>query len=81
MIALYLRRPSTLIGFFLCWKPYYLPPRLRSRPSRLSQVACRPLNFDPTLPQDLKAQSEEFWEYPLQSRTRLSPSQEKDEMI
>ena len=44
-------------------------------------MARRPLNFDPALLQDLKAQSKELWESPLQSRTRLSPPIEKDEMI
>ena len=59
-IDLCLGRPSILVGFFLCQRPYYLPLLLRSLPSRLLLWGCRPRNFDPTLPQDLKAQSKEL---------------------
>ena len=44
-------------------------------------MARRPSNFCPVLPKDLTARSEELLEYPLRSKTRLSPPQEKDEMI
>ena len=44
-------------------------------------MARRPPNFCLVLPQDLKARSEELLEYPLRSKTHLSPPQEKDEMI
>ena len=44
-------------------------------------MARRPPNFCHVLLQDLKARSEELLEYPLRSKTHLSPPQEKDKMI